>query len=703
VVDSDGAALPGAPVEYKLGSTTYDFGTTDATGCVSKEFDSGTTDVEAWASHNSTTSAHVIQDISVDPDFDFQTSKATLRLQDCESIGLPGGQARYWVNGTSYWFPGNPTDASGEAYAEFFAGAYQFEMQYQGTAEVKTQDISTPVVFTTTLVTLQYSGAISYGGPSGDYYWFSKPSMELLPGTYMVHFRECQRLELSWSGCTFEAECPPYQACDETVRGEELGRGEPYWNGEQLCQQVTYELLDAYTGEFCDEETVEECEDYRPCNRKRRGEPTGEGEWYWNDEKGKKCRQVTYQMWDRYIPEYPCGERTSERCERYTRCDETVLGDELFRRNPTLIEGHICWDVTYQVLDAYDLDYECGTHTEQECEGDRYRRCTRTTRWMYTYGPYAWDPVGWDLCRVVTATKYDWYVRTRVCEGPIVETQCRGIELPRPSPGSCPECLENLPFQSDRHGNWEIYRADGCEATRLTHNDAADTAPQRDAAGQQVVFQSYRDGNWEIYTMDANGGSLTNVSQHPASDVAGCWANPSIYFQSNRDGNWEIYHMQPDGSGQTRITNDPASDAQPAVGPDGRVAFQSDRDGNWELYLMNGDGSGVQRLTTTTWDEVSPTWSPAGDRIAFQTNQDGTWRIAVMDLASGIVQYVTIANGGSAQSPMWYNSCCDWIFFQAFSVGDWDLYRVKPDGTLSERAIYYPGAQDVLDDQVIVP
>ena len=117
---------------------------------------------------------------------------------------------------------------------------------------------------------------------------------------------------------------------------------------------------------------------------------------------------------------------------------------------------------------------------------------------------------------------------------------------------------------------------------------------------------------------------------------------------------------------------------------------------------MNLDGSGVQRLTRTIWDEVSPTWSPISDRIAFQTNYGGKWQIAVMDLASGSLSYITRDGGDAAQSPVW-RSTCNWIYFQGFHYGDWDIYRVQPDGNLAERAVYYPYAPDMLDDQVVSP
>src|SRR5215211_1632578 len=52
-------------------------------------------------------------------------------------------------------------------------------------------------------------------------------------------------------------------------------------------------------------------------------------------------------------------------------------------------------------------------------------------------------------------------------------------------------------------------------------------------------------------------------------------------------------------------------------GPNGQIAFVSLRDGNDEIYVMNADGSGQTRLTDDPANNLSPSWSPDGERIAF--------------------------------------------------------------------------------------
>ena len=195
VKDSGDNGLTGAHVYYKLGSIS-NFGTTDSIGCVSKDFPATTTNLEVWAVYNSTVSAHITQNISQNPIFNFKTILLTLRLETCGGTPLDGGNPRYGIGSTytTGWFPGGKTGTSapGETAAEFFPGTYSLEMQYKATAQAKLNVVipnaNTTLIWQTTKVTLYYSGQISYGG-SGDSTWFNKPSMELLGGTYWFHFR----------------------------------------------------------------------------------------------------------------------------------------------------------------------------------------------------------------------------------------------------------------------------------------------------------------------------------------------------------------------------------------------------------------------------------------------------------------------------------------------------------------------------------
>jgi hypothetical protein len=205
VKQSDGSTpISGVVIHYTLGSHNV-FGTTDATGCAEKSFADSVTNLGIEANYNNGASTKT-QDISINPTFDFQTSKITLRLETNAGAPLDGGQGRYGAGsafGTAY-FPGGLTgsSAAGETTGEFFPGTYSFDMGYQGTAQQKLNQIitgDTKITWKTTKVTLYYTGEIAYGG-SGDSRFFNKPTMDLLPGTVKFNFRPNGYTDLTIAG-----------------------------------------------------------------------------------------------------------------------------------------------------------------------------------------------------------------------------------------------------------------------------------------------------------------------------------------------------------------------------------------------------------------------------------------------------------------------------------------------------------------------
>lgn len=150
------------------------------------------------------------QNPSTNSYYDFETELVTLRLETCDGTPLDGGHPRYGAGnsfGTSHWPNGNTGwSAPGETTAEMFQGTYSFDMQYQGTSDqkiaVNVPDGGANFIWQTTNVEFGYSGAISYGGSSGDSRFFIKPSMELLGGTYKFHFRPGNRMDITIAGCS---------------------------------------------------------------------------------------------------------------------------------------------------------------------------------------------------------------------------------------------------------------------------------------------------------------------------------------------------------------------------------------------------------------------------------------------------------------------------------------------------------------------
>ncbi|MBI5955132.1 MAG: right-handed parallel beta-helix repeat-containing protein [Chloroflexi bacterium] len=240
--DHNGQPLAGGTARGGFGSnfsTWHVAGATDANGLLVdlRDVTTAPASMSYEMKFNNTTQVKT-QDVSTNSVFEFQTSLVNMRLQTCDGTGLANGAVRYGIGATytTWWFPGGNTNAGGDTSAEFFSGTYSFEMQYQGTAQSKLNlnlPAASPVVWNTTRVMLQYAGQISYGGPNGQNAWFTKPSMNLLPGgPYKFHFQnpEGGLLDLSWSGCNYTASVAAVKLIDSTGAGI-AGATAQYYDG----------------------------------------------------------------------------------------------------------------------------------------------------------------------------------------------------------------------------------------------------------------------------------------------------------------------------------------------------------------------------------------------------------------------------------------------------------------------------------------
>jgi Tol biopolymer transport system component/DNA-binding winged helix-turn-helix (wHTH) protein len=204
-------------------------------------------------------------------------------------------------------------------------------------------------------------------------------------------------------------------------------------------------------------------------------------------------------------------------------------------------------------------------------------------------------------------------------------------------------------------GNWIVYqdrindnsevcliRSDGTgEIKNLTNNPARDGGPSWSPDGSKIVFVSNRDGNYDLtqlYIMNEDGSNQHRIYYSNAISAYATWSPDGKHIafandkEDDRTGNFEIFTIEPETTEpERRLTFRRQYDVSPAYSPDGnRIAFTSHSDGNWEIYMMNADGSRQIRLTRDIADDGDPTWSPDGKRIIFTSLRGG--RAAIYEM-----------------------------------------------------------------------
>ncbi len=148
-------------------------------------------------------------------------------------------------------------------------------------------------------------------------------------------------------------------------------------------------------------------------------------------------------------------------------------------------------------------------------------------------------------------------------------------------------------------------------------------------------------------TADSAGTVLPGLASTPdlsplpacnqASDVE--LEELTLAFVANWEGDYEVYTIQADGSSQTQLTSNTSGDVSPAWSPDGeRLAYIVNNFIAPQLYISAADGS-EGGLVAPEIDVAAPAllWSPASDKIVFRDSED----VYVVDIASGDVLNIT--------------------------------------------------------------
>jgi TolB protein len=264
---------------------------------------------------------------------------------------------------------------------------------------------------------------------------------------------------------------------------------------------------------------------------------------------------------------------------------------------------------------------------------------------------------------------------------------------------TAPKPTHDLIYSRFRAGKYEIFTLSlgtpGAAPVPLNAGTVSrDPSPSPD--GTQYVFAVSQitpmgDQQDDLYIVNRNGMNMRWLTRTDGIEAEPSWSpdGSKILFSRTFDNRTHLWTINVDGTGATNITaNLPAAMSgirNPAWSPDGaRVACVAAQGGQHHVWTMNADGSNAAQLTTEGFN-VSPTWSPGGDRIAFtQFNSaapENGWDVMIVPVIGGSA--VRLELPGDQYNPAW-SPDGRYIAVQGTDVagqGSQQLYTLRADGT----------------------
>lgn len=202
---------------------------------------------------------------------------------------------------------------------------------------------------------------------------------------------------------------------------------------------------------------------------------------------------------------------------------------------------------------------------------------------------------------------------------------------------------------------------DGAHLKLVSSSDRQAMSPTWAPDGRRLAYMEFAAGRGQLFVQDmATGERRAVATTGQALDFTPAFApdGRTLAFSRATEDGTDIYTVNiKDNCCLQRLTVGRFSDnLSPTYSPDGqRIAFVSTRAGLPQIYVMAADGTDQQLFAPfdygVTGSSNAPEWSPDGLSVAFHRDVAGTLQVFVLDVRTRTVRQLTSV--GRNEDPTW--------------------------------------------------
>jgi len=210
-------------------------------------------------------------------------------------------------------------------------------------------------------------------------------------------------------------------------------------------------------------------------------------------------------------------------------------------------------------------------------------------------------------------------------------------------------------------GKVYVIDQDGADRRLVSSTDHAAMSPAWAVDGRRFSYMEFWQGHGRLFVQDVATGKRSPVpTTGQALDFTPAFSpdGKTLAFSRAIEEGTDVYTVNvKDGCCLQRLTVGRFYDnLSPTYSPDGqRIAFVSTRAGLPQIYVMAADGTDQQLFAPfdygATGSSNAPEWSPDGQAVAFHRDVAGTLQVFVLDVRTRAVRQLTSV--GRNEDPTW--------------------------------------------------